>query len=211
MSQPRNWEVTAFQGNSSEAKTIRRIHDGKSFSIGDHVTDGNRMHGHIEKFDYSFKSDSVFVYTDWSKVGFSLDGLEHFVEPDITAKLVSFGNYLFQRYGIMVHSDEGQNVPMYPRQVSDADLQNWNVGQIVERSLPSAHQIGEKVVLSFGATGQLTDCEVIKVHFSESKVLYDVEVSGNYDSSYDIEATGDKKWHTRLYNVDSCFVTKPKK
>lgn len=208
MSQPRNWEVTAFQGNSSEPKTIKRISDGISFKVGDHVTDGNRMHGHIEKFDYSFQSDSVFVYTDWSKIGFSLDMMQHFEEQGITAKLVSFGNYLFERYNVKVTADDGSNVPMYLRQVTDADLQNWNVGQMCERTLPSAHQIGDAVILSFGSTGALNDCEVIKVHFSAGKVLYDVQVNGNYEHSKDHPAG---TWNTRLYNVDSVFVSKPMK
>ena len=71
--------------------------------------------------------------------------------------------------------------------------------------LSSGHQLGDSVHLAFGSEGTLTHCKVIKVHFTESKVLYDIEVSGSYD-----EDNGQGcSWSTRLYNVDSCFVTKP--
>ncbi len=147
-----SWEVTEFIGNSSEPKTITRIHDGESFTIGDYVTNGTKMKGCIEKFEYSFKTDQVFVFTDWSGIGMNLNSLQHTMK------------------------------------------------------LPSAHQIGHKVWLRFGDEATLKDCEVIKVHFSESKVLYDVEVSGMYDKAYQKKGEP-QKWATRLYNVDSCFVT----
>ena len=78
--------------------------------------------------------------------------------------------------------------------------------------LPSAHQIGDKVKLQFGTSGMVENCEVIKVHFTESKVLYDVEVSGNFDAWKEVldqaEVKKNDRWSTRLYNVDSAFVTK---
>lgn len=127
-------------------------------------------------------------------------------EQDLqTSSLVSFGNYLFDRYNVKVHSDEGFNVPLYNRQVSDADIQNWQVGQQVQSKLPSAHQIGAKVQLQFGDQATLADCEVIKVHFSDSKVLYDIEVTGDFPPAH--KEQGYDKWHTRLYNVDSAFVS----
>lgn len=61
--------------------------------------------------------------------------------------------------------------------------------------LPSQHQINDKVVLNFEEAGIVNNASVIKVHFSDRKVLYDVEIK-----------TGDGA--TRIYNVDSCYVKK---
>lgn len=72
------------------------------------------------------------------------------------------------------------------------------------RLLPSGHQLGDKVKVQFGNEGTLNDCRILQVHFTESKVFYDVEVRGDYDPQYDM----DKKWHTRLYKIDAVFVTK---
>lgn len=72
--------------------------------------------------------------------------------------------------------------------------------------LPSQHQIEDEVVLNFGSSGSVINCEVIKVHFSASKVLYDIEVRGTHQQTKDHPAG---TWTTRLYNVDSVFVTKP--
>lgn len=56
--------------------------------------------------------------------------------------------------------------------------------------LPSRFQIGNLVELTFYGSGEVRNCEIIKVHFTESKVLYDVQVAEL----------------TRLYNIDSCYV-----
>lgn len=148
----RSWEVVDFKGQSTEPYSIRRTSDGEVFSVGDYVTNGTKMKGYIEKFEYSFKSDDIFVYTDWSGVGMNLGSL-----------------------------------------------------QLANR-LPSGHQIGDKVVLSFGSEGSLNNCTVNKVHFSAGKVMYDVEVHGRYEQTSEHPAG---IWTTRLYNVDSVFVTKP--
>lgn len=66
--------------------------------------------------------------------------------------------------------------------------------------LPSRHQINSPVILDFYAAGELTGVKVIKVHFAESKVLYDVEITQPYKDN------PDRKWSTRLYNIDSEFV-----
>lgn len=65
------------------------------------------------------------------------------------------------------------------------------------RRLPSRFQIDDKVELNFNDAGQINNCEIIKVHFSESKVLYDVEIAFHVEK---------EEFSTRLYNVDSCFV-----
>lgn len=119
-------------------------------------------------------------------------------------QLVSFGNWLLKEYGVMVMSDNGKNTPLYQREVSHADICNYKevVDFEITRLLPSAHQLGDKVFVSFGAQGIIKNCEVIKIHFTESKVLYDLEVSGDYEEPMD------GRWSTRLYNVDSLFVEK---
>lgn len=156
----RKWEVKEFIGNSTEPKTIKRLWDTQVFSIGDFVTNGTKMRGYIEKFDYSFQGDEVYVYTDWSGVGMNLASIEH------------------------------------------------------KLKLPSLHQVGDQVTLSFGTSGLVNNCQVIKVHFTNSKVLYDVEVIGNFDSEvhYGIvdrkEVKENNIWSTRLYNIDSVFVMK---
>lgn len=69
------------------------------------------------------------------------------------------------------------------------------------QTLPSAHQLEDKVTVSFGKSGVLLNCEVIKVHFSPSKVMYDVEVE------FEVEGDDEPRF-TRLYNVDSACITK---
>lgn len=39
--------------------------------------------------------------------------------------MVTFGNYLLERYNVQVMSNDGSNVPLYQRQVTDADLRNF--------------------------------------------------------------------------------------
>lgn len=79
-----------------------------------------------------------------------------------------------------------------------------------DSTLPSRFQINDSVKLNFGDSGTVTNCKIIKVHFTESKVLYDVEVKGNFNHLLDTVDHEDLKinntWYTRLYNVDSCFV-----
>lgn len=80
------------------------------------------------------------------------------------------------------------------------------------KKLPSRFQIGDKVKLVFGDAGTLTNCRILKVHFSESKVLYDVEVIMHYqmidtDFSKDMDTYLKEEFLTRLYNVDSAFLT----
>ena len=65
--------------------------------------------------------------------------------------------------------------------------------------LPSKYQIGNKVILDFGKSGKLIGGRIIKVHFTESKVLYDVDLV--------IESPDGKTGgYTRIYNIESDFV-----
>lgn len=154
----RKWEVLGFIGESSDPETIKRLKDGEIFTIGDYVANGVKMKGYIQKFDYSFRNDEVFVYTTWSGVGMNLDSIQHATK------------------------------------------------------LPSGHQIDDHVWLSFGDEGVLRNCTVSKVHFSNSKVMYDIDISGELDIAYAMKKGKDgerKRWHTRIHNVDSAFVSRP--
>lgn len=73
-----------------------------------------------------------------------------------------------------------------------------------DRKLPSAYQIEDKVNVSFGEAGSIQGCEVIKIHFSHSKVMYDISVPILVEGLQHDEYIA----HTRLYNIDSCFVQK---
>lgn len=72
-----------------------------------------------------------------------------------------------------------------------------------EMHLPSRFQIGDNVRLNFSFSGGVGNCEVIKVHFTESKVLYDILVK---ITEYDVDIADEKETYIRLYNIDSAFV-----
>lgn len=115
------------------------------------------------------------------------------------AQVVSFGNYLLQRYNVQVHSTDGKNTPIYQREVCDADLSNWkeqNPQKPNENRLPSAHQRREAVWVNFWSNS--IPCEVHAVHFYERKEKYDLNIFGS---------NGD---NTRIYNIDSAFISKTK-
>lgn len=67
----------------------------------------------------------------------------------------------------------------------------------MENKLPSAHQINEPVVCHLLA--EKYECRVNKIHFDETKVMYDLAVGWVEDDGYQ---------YTRIYNVDSAFVSK---
>ncbi len=138
---PITWEVVEYVGNSTAPKSILRLHDGEVFSLGDYVTNGTQMKGNIEKFDFSFRGNDVFVYTDWSGIGMNLDSLIH-TQP-----------------------------------------------------LPCKFQIGKTVLLNVGE--QLLKATVLVVHFSTSKIKYDLEVK--------IKEMG----LNRFYNIDESLLSYP--
>ncbi len=67
------------------------------------------------------------------------------------------------------------------------------------RKLPSRFQNGDKVSLKFEPWLVVTTGEVIKVHFTESKVLYDVEVV--------LYPGVEAECYTRIYNIDSTLLS----
>lgn len=117
--------------------------------------------------------------------------------------LVSFGNYLFKRYGVMEYSNDGKNEPLFERMISDEDLCNWKASipddeQQFEQLSKYKHGDKVKVFLmpegeeSFpGFTGRITG-----VHFFSGKVKYDLELKFYGDFS------------TRIYNIDEVLVSK---
>jgi|SRR6185369_5012426 len=113
------------------------------------------------------------------------------------AQLVEFGNYLLKTYGVQVHSTDGKNQPIYQREVSDADFSNWS-DTVTDKSiiLPSAHQMGDEVWVHLWVS---KFCGYINgIHFYEGKVKYDIKVYGQGEL------------YTKLYNIDSAFVSKDK-
>lgn len=78
--------------------------------------------------------------------------------------------------------------------------------------LPSRFIFGDPVVVYFGTAGIIQNCTVIKIHFTETKVSYDVEVKWKHIDSADIYSVGvDKQRQVtgRLYNLDSAIVFSP--
>jgi hypothetical protein len=113
------------------------------------------------------------------------------------AQLISFGNFLFGRYDVQVYSSDGKNTPIYQRLVTDADLCNWKVDSDIPEEqivLPSAHKHDEFVW--FCAWETQIAAQVHAVHFFKSKVKYDLKLIGG---------NGEE---TRIYLVDSAFVSK---
>src|SRR6185369_12495066 len=82
---------------------------------------------------------------------------------------------------------------------------NWPNGKLMiavcerylqERVLPSQHQIGDQVFFNLWSASVIG--EIHEIHFTASKVKYDLNVfSGNGEV-------------TRIYNIDSAFISKTK-
>lgn len=70
------------------------------------------------------------------------------------------------------------------------------------QKLPSRFQIGDTVAIKLGGF-TVDKAEIIKVHFTNSKVFYDLGVE--FDSPTTPEGGGNG--FTRLYNIDSALVT----
>jgi|GEM_PF-6505589 len=98
------------------------------------------------------------------------------------------------------------SVDLSPEDLSDL-IDRLSEGR---RRLPSRHQIGDRVKVVLNDSGEITNAEIIKVHFTESKVFYDLVVFFHYakpaDEGQPVEYQEDMTGATRLYNVDSCFV-----
>lgn len=196
------FSVISFQDNKSGTRdaslrplSVRRQWDGEVFSIGDRVTNGTKMVGNITGFE--FLEGKIYVQHTWSGIGMNLGSLKKVPNESDTyrdAYLIRFGNFLFKRYDVKVHSSDGKNQPIYQREVSHADLENWkHESEYNNHELyPSRYQIGQYVWFRLWSAD--IAATVLCVHFYEGKVKYDLELLGT---------DGDK---TRIYNVDSAYV-----
>lgn len=72
-----NWEVLEYDGNSTSAKSIKRLSDNVIFTIGDLITNSYKMKGKITKFSFSFRDYDVSIFTTWSGVGMGLEMAMH--------------------------------------------------------------------------------------------------------------------------------------
>lgn len=76
------------------------------------------------------------------------------------------------------------------------------VPEKLHTNYPSRYAIGEKVTLNFFKGGKIHNCEIASVHFTESKVRYDIYISIR-DAEPENEITG----LTLIEQVDSICVT----
>lgn len=73
--------------------------------------------------------------------------------------------------------------------------------KIKGNTLPSKFQLNDLVSINFYDAGFIGKARIIKIHFTESKVLYDVELC------IKVSPAGDKhNMYTRIYNIDSIHV-----
>lgn len=74
-------------------------------------------------------------------------------------------------------------------------------GSSQRQKLPSRFFFGDPVIVHFRKSGIIQNCTVIKIHFTESKVSYDLEVKWEGDDG--------NTYTDRLYNIDSTVVFPP--
>ena len=90
----------------------------------DHYVIMGRINEEGAHIAVSIVNKSAPCVVDWTDV-YEVDESE-FTE-DLAINLISFGNYLFERYSVQVMSNDTKVPPrpLYQRKVTDADLQNW--------------------------------------------------------------------------------------
>lgn len=76
-----NFEILSFRPNKSGGTetafrpySVKRLHDGEIFTLGDLVTNGTQMVGKITGF--KLLEDKVYVSHTWSGIGMGLDSLK---------------------------------------------------------------------------------------------------------------------------------------
>lgn len=113
--------------------------------------------------------------------------------------LIHFGNFLLLTYNVMVYSNDGKNIPIYERSVTDADLSNWKELKeplFGERS----YNIGDKVKVFLMPEGENEfpgfNATILTVHQYVGKCKYDLEIKFAGDFS------------TRIYNIDEVLISK---
>jgi hypothetical protein len=106
------------------------------------------------------------------------------------AQVVSFGNYLFQRYKVRVFSNDGDNQPIIQRQVSHADVCNW------KDKMKDSDQLYQGDPAWFRLWSADIIAQIHAIHSYEGTVKYDLILTGSNGET------------TRVYNVDSKYVVK---
>lgn len=117
------------------------------------------------------------------------------------ADLIRFGNFLFKTYGVMVHSSDGKNQPVYERGVTHADMCNWkDVNKPVFDGANFSHGDKVKVFLMPEGEDQFPgfNARILTVHHHVGKTKYDLEIRFAGDFS------------TRIYNVDETLISSAK-
>lgn len=105
---------------------------------------------------------------------------------------INYGNYYKDREDFHTHYKSGEiRVPVPDIEKLYEEFLNSNP------QFPSQFKHGDNVILDFKDAGKISNGEIIKVHFSDRKVLYDVEIK---------TLAGLGNQYTRIYNIDSVFV-----
>ena len=100
----------------------------------------------------------------------------------------NYGNFYESREDFNKHYESGEvKMPIPDIEKLYEEFLNTNP------ALPSRFIHGDEVILDFKEAGKLNNAKIIKVHFTERKVLYDVQIK-----------TGNGL--TRIYNIDSSFI-----
>lgn len=71
----------------------------------------------------------------------------------------------------------------------------------------SRYGIGEPVIVHFGKSGFIRNCRIIKAHFTESGITYDVEVKWQHE--WEHHERMPEFLTTRIRNIDSIRVFSP--
>lgn len=87
------FKVTSRLKSDGSIVRLVRKSDQVIFNVGDFVTNGTKMRGHIKSFDLHLSEDSgklkMYVSHTWSGVGMNLASLSHTKEEEQTNKLPS--------------------------------------------------------------------------------------------------------------------------
>lgn len=120
---------------------------------------------------------------------------------------MEFNDYLLEKcwvkYDTYYKDREDFNQHYYSGEVKMAVpdiLTLYEEYQRINPQLPSQFKHGDKVFIQIGNCGKIGNGKIIKVHFSDRKVLYDVEICYKYNDSDEIKGL------TRLYNIKSDFI-----
>lgn len=100
------WEIIEFVENKFVPKVVRRNSDSELFRLGDHVTNGTKMNGLIEKFDMC--EGNLYVYTDWSGIGMGFEDIKRVESPGLLSEgqVVNFELPTTVKFGNVIYANE---------------------------------------------------------------------------------------------------------